>query len=46
VRAKDAAGKKVHEVRINGFATRDDAAAILEKIATVDGVRGRVALSA
>lgn len=46
VRAKEAAGKKVHEVRINGFATRDDAAAILERIASVDGVRGRVALSA
>ena len=46
VRAKDSAGKKVHEVRINGFATRDDAQSILEKIATLDGVRGRVALSA
>lgn len=42
VRAKG----QVHEVRINGFATRDDAAAILQKIAGVDGVRGRVALSA
>lgn len=42
VRAKG----KVHEVRINSFATRDDAAAILQKIAGVDGVRGRVALSA
>jgi hypothetical protein len=46
VRAKEAQGKKVHEVRINGFVTRDDAAAILEKIAVVEGVRGRVALSA
>jgi hypothetical protein len=46
VRAKEAQGKKVHEVRINGFATRDDAQAILDKIAAVDGVRGRVALSA
>ncbi|MGE0330789.1 MAG: SPOR domain-containing protein [Ramlibacter sp.] len=46
VRARDVAGKKVHEVRINGFATRADAAAILDRIATVDGVRGRVALSA
>jgi hypothetical protein len=46
VRAKEAQGKKVHEVRINGFATRGDAQAILDKIAAVDGVRGRVALSA
>ncbi len=46
VRARDVAGKKVHEVRINGFATRDDATAILDKIASKDGVRGRVALSA
>lgn len=46
VRAKEVAGKKVHEVRINGFATRDDAQSILDKVATVDGVRGRVALSA
>ena len=46
VRARDVAGKKVHEVRINGFATRDDATAILDKIASKEGVRGRVALSA
>lgn len=46
VRAKVVAGRNAHEVRINGFATRGDAAAILEKIAAMHGVRGRVALSA
>lgn len=46
VRAKEIQGKKLHEVRINGFATREDAASILERIAGLDGVRGRVALSA
>lgn len=46
VRVKDAKGATLHEVRINGFATRGDAAAILEKIAGLDGVAGRVALSA
>jgi hypothetical protein len=51
VRARDIGTRKVHEVRINGLATRDDAQAILDRIAVidgvrVDGVRGRVALSA
>lgn len=46
VRSKTIAGKLVHEVRVNGFATRDDAAAILEKVTAMNGVRGRVALSA
>ena len=46
VRAKEAQGKKVHEVRINGLATRADASAVLGRIASVEGVRGRVALSA
>jgi len=46
VRAKTLAGKNVHEVRINGLATRADAGAVLEKIKAVEGVSGRVALSA
>ena len=46
VKTKAAAGKDVHEVRINALATRDDAAAILKKIGGMDGVSGRVALSA
>lgn len=36
----------VHEVRINLLATKDDAAAVLKKIAAIEGVDGRVALSA
>ncbi len=35
-----------HEVRINLLATRQDAAAVLDKIAAIDGVKGRVALAA
>ncbi len=46
IRAKDVQGKRVHEVRINGLATRADASAVLGRIASVEGVRGRVALSA
>ncbi len=46
VRAKTVGGKNVHEVRINGLATRADAGTVLEKIKAVDGVSGRVALSA
>lgn len=46
VRAKTVAGKPVHEVRINGLATKDDASAILEKITTMNGVSGRVAFAA
>lgn len=46
VRAKTVAGKGVHEVRINGLATRADADAVLGKIRAVEGVSGRVALSA
>ncbi|RYF42947.1 MAG: hypothetical protein EOO25_04990 [Comamonadaceae bacterium] len=45
-KTKDVKGRKLHEVRINGFATQADAAAILAKIAAVQGVEGRVALSA
>jgi hypothetical protein len=41
-----AGARKANEVRINGFASREDAQAILEKIAAVQGVQGRVALSA
>lgn len=46
VRAKEVNGARLHEVRINGFATRADAAAILARLAGVEGVNGRVALSA
>jgi hypothetical protein len=46
VRAKTLAGRPIHEVRINGFATKDDAAAVLEKITMMSGIKGRVALSA
>jgi hypothetical protein len=35
-----------HEVRINRLATREDASAVLKKIAAIDGVNGRVALAA
>lgn len=34
------------EVRINGLSTQVDAAAVLEKMAAIEGVRGRVALGA
>ena len=40
------AGKPAHEVRINGLATRADAEAVLAKIKPLEGVSGRVALSA
>ncbi len=46
VRAKTLNGRNMHEVRINGLATRNDAGAVLEKIKAVEGVAGRVALSA
>ncbi len=46
VRAKTLSGRNMHEVRINGLATRNDASAVLEKIKAVEGVSGRVALSA
>ena len=46
VRAKAFNGRNMHEVRINGLATRADAGAVLEKIRAVEGVSGRVALSA
>jgi hypothetical protein len=45
-RAKTLAGKPAHEVRINGLATRADAEAVLAKIKPLEGVSGRVALSA
>jgi hypothetical protein len=41
-----AARKGGHEVRINRLVSRDDAAAVLRRIAGIDGVNGRVALSA
>lgn len=46
VRAKQIGGRKLNEVRINGLATRADAQAVLAKIANIEGVAGRVALSA
>ena len=46
IRTKDVAGKTVHEVRLNQLATRSDAQAVLDRIASVEGVNGRVALSA
>jgi cell division septation protein DedD len=46
IRTKDVAGKTVHEVRLNQLATRADAQAVLDRIASVEGVNGRVALSA
>ncbi len=46
LRTKTVAGKTVHEVRINGLATRADAEVVLEKIKPQEGVSGRVALSA
>ncbi|MET0310461.1 MAG: SPOR domain-containing protein [Burkholderiaceae bacterium] len=42
----NAGAKKLAEVRINSFATRGDAEAVLAKIAGIQGVEGRVALSA
>jgi hypothetical protein len=46
VRARAGQGAPLHEVRINGLASREDAAAVLEKLRGVEGVSGRVALSA
>jgi hypothetical protein len=46
VRSKARLGRTVHEVRIDFMATADDAAAVLAKISGIDGVQGRVALSA
>jgi len=46
LKTKTLSGKEMHEVRINDLGTRDDAAAILKKIEGMDGVKGRVALSA
>ena len=46
VRSKARLGRTVHEVRIDLMATADDAAAVLAKISGIDGVQGRVALSA
>lgn len=46
VRARQAGGKKLNEVRINGLATRADATAVLAKITAIEGVDGRVALAA
>ena len=46
IRNKNVAGKTVHEVRVNQLATRSDAQAVLDRIASVEGVNGRVALSA
>lgn len=46
MKAKLAKGAALHEVRINSLATREDAQAILTRIAAVEGVNGRVALSA
>lgn len=43
--ARVRAARGVHEVRIDQLATRQDAAAVLEKIAGIDGVQGRVELA-
>ena len=46
IRNKNVAGKTVHEVRVNQLATRSDAQAVLDRIASVEGVNGRVSLRA
>ncbi len=46
IKAAAVGGQSVHEVRINHLATRDDAQAILKKIESMDGVKGRVTLGA
>ena len=46
LKRKENAGQTVHEVRINALATREDAQFVLERIGSIEGVRGRVALAA
>ena len=46
VKAKQVAGAIVHEVRINGLVSMEDAQAVLSRMVAIEGVNGHIALSA